>query len=398
MRKKSTLIIISSILMVALFTSLLWGFALQQQKDQAWALLEAEYQRTYFSYQENLQSLTTISSKVLTADSGQSALLLHEASALAYSAAENLAALPLQQIQYQQSLSFLNQLGDYMHRLANQLNRGQELAREDHQALVEVYQTLHEAYQLMQEMGAEVADGNFVFRQTVQEASLWVTLRRSLGGARIAQGDSVSLRAGSAYAILARANNLFSEQNLFKQLEQFFSHDSEQTARALTVAEEVEMVAATETAQQFLRHLGLENWELLSSQEIVGWTMPLYRFSFEIAADAANNGLQPFYIAVSRQGGQIISFHSTADSLPPIQGSFDLGTSLQKVERLLHQLGYDSLALVAHEQVDHAIYLQYVYQRDGIYYYPGLIRVKISLASGQISGLDTSRFWLNHLY
>ena len=76
--------------------------------------------------------------------------------------------------------------------------------------------------------------------------------------------------------------------------------------------------------------------------------------------------------------------------------TFDLQNAERIAETFLEKLGYDDMEVVRCRQNGSTTDFTFVYEEDGVAYYPDEIHVKVCRTRGVVSGMDASKFLKNH--
>ena len=99
-------------------------------------------------------------------------------------------------------------------------------------------------------------------------------------------------------------------------------------------------------------------------------------------------------VEISKQGGFIVEIAREQE-----EGEVTLSKeqAISAGKGFLDNLGYSDLEAVWVSLQGDTAYINFAYVKDGIIYYPDLIKMKISLIDGAVLGLDSQNFLYNHV-
>jgi germination protein YpeB len=93
------------------------------------------------------------------------------------------------------------------------------------------------------------------------------------------------------------------------------------------------------------------------------------------------------------KNGELIRF----DYYEPCEGeNFDMDNAQTLADNFLEKLGYDGLTAQRARENGTDVDFTYVYERDGVVYYPDMVHVKVCRARGVVTGFDCSKYLKNH--
>lgn len=78
------------------------------------------------------------------------------------------------------------------------------------------------------------------------------------------------------------------------------------------------------------------------------------------------------------------------------ESTIDEETAMMRGQEYLRQLGYNSMVSSYYSVYDGVCTVNYVYNQDGVICYPDLIKVSVSLETGEITALDARTYLTNH--
>ena len=76
--------------------------------------------------------------------------------------------------------------------------------------------------------------------------------------------------------------------------------------------------------------------------------------------------------------------------------NFDSDNAARIAEEFLQSLGYEDMTIARFSENGSTAYFTFVYQEDGVAYYPDEVRVKVCCTRGVVSGMDATKYLQNH--
>lgn len=99
------------------------------------------------------------------------------------------------------------------------------------------------------------------------------------------------------------------------------------------------------------------------------------------------------FAEVSQYDGALLRFDYYEDCLGD---TFDYQNAERIAEEFLESLGYEDVEVVRLRENGSNVDFTFVYEDDGVVYYPDEIRVKVCRTRGIVSGFDATKYILNH--
>ncbi|MBO7156600.1 MAG: germination protein YpeB, partial [Clostridia bacterium] len=99
-------------------------------------------------------------------------------------------------------------------------------------------------------------------------------------------------------------------------------------------------------------------------------------------------------LEVSKVGGYIVEC-----STPYTEGEYTATVEqvINTATVFLSYIGYNDMKAVWVSENSGLVYINFAYEKDGVIYYPDLIKVKISLTESKIIGLEAQNYLYNHV-
>ncbi len=149
------------------------------------------------------------------------------------------------------------------------------------------------------------------------------------------------------------------------------------------------------------KHIEAATAESLCTQYFEGYAIG----DFQCVGETVTRGLEAYNIqGYDDRGNQLFAEVSQADGVllrfdyyEDCSGeTFDLGNAEMIAEEFLEKLGYDDLEIVRVRSNGTTSDFTFVYEEDGVAYYPDEIRVKVCRSRGIVSGFDCVKYLRNH--
>ena len=99
------------------------------------------------------------------------------------------------------------------------------------------------------------------------------------------------------------------------------------------------------------------------------------------------------FAEIDRKNGQLVGFEYYEECSAE---NFDLQNAERIAEEFLDALGYDDMEIVKCRESGSTAEFIFLYEDDGVVYYPDEVRVKVCRSRGVVTGMDATRFLRNH--
>lgn len=272
-----------------------------------------------------------------------------------------LSALPVSDIHLDNTYKFLSQVGSFVFSLDRKLARGEKITdseRSQMKSLIGIAQALSERISSVIE---SVESGEMsLYKSTAHIAgsdAQAASLSEELGNAEQAINDYPTLIYDGPFS----DNLLEKESELLKQ------------------ASEITREQALEKAAQFCEVSGDK---LSFSGEMEG-SLPAYVFSDENMS-----------VAVSKRGGYVVYLLGSANAG---EAKINEAQAIENARKFLEKNGYLYMEESYYSTNDGICTVNFAGTEYGITCYPDLIKVSVSLDSGNVVSFDASGFLMNHI-
>ena len=349
MKKLEKICTLVGVLMLVAGLSLTLGYFVKRETDHM-NVLNAKHARAYYASLDAVSDIEMKLSKLAVAGGSEvEKELLNDVWMNSEIAIVSLSELSGKNGEIEVVTKFINQLGDYSYYLASKLP--EEPLDEEERSL------LNELYKITEELLGELIEA----------------------GENVNINASLNTKLDEAVTTLKGVFDMFNNSVDYPEMiydGPFSDGLIQREAKYLIGKEET----SKESAEGYiLSKLGFSASFL---QEVKG-NIPSYVFNIEDVGS----------VTVSRYG------------CVPVQyaGSRDIGEKahtkeecIDRAESFIAGLGFDGMSAVWASESEDLVYVNLAYVKDGIIYYPDLIKVKIALDNLEVMGFDATGFIYNH--
>jgi spore germination protein len=99
------------------------------------------------------------------------------------------------------------------------------------------------------------------------------------------------------------------------------------------------------------------------------------------------------FAEIDRNSGDLIRFDYYEECSAE---NFDMDNAERIAQEFLGSLGYENLTVARYKANGSTVDFTFVYEEDGVVYYPDTIHVKVCRSRGVISGMDAAQYIKNH--
>lgn len=320
--------------------------------------LENIYQRTFYDLVESVNNTETKMSKLLaSSDSNYSNQLLLEINDNLTNAENQLSYLPISMNGISETTKFINQLGGYTSTLAKNTKGGEPITKEEKTKLRELYNSIY--------------------------------------GIKI-KLNQISNKINEGFNISANANPGKEDYNKFtKNLMQIKNNDQDyptmiydgpfsdstcnKEIKGLNFAE-----ISKEEAQKTVEKI-FENSKVEFSNETNG---KFKTYDFYVM----KNDLK-LYVQITKAGGKLLTISALNDKKAE---NISHDKAIQTAEQFAEKLGIKNMKCVWTDIIQSDAYINLAPIINNVIIYSDLIKVKVDLATGEITGYEACAYYTNH--
>ena len=313
--------------------------------------LDNVYENGFYSFCDSVNNLETDLGKLTVAsDTVESIGVINDAHTHAQSAIDSFSILPLDFTNEQTCIKFLNQVCDWSDSYAKSV--AQNKTQDYKQSAEKLYECVRELNGKLKEIASRTNGNKFARLNSNQLI------------AKNAVDLSLSMRSLNIEYPTLIYDGPFSDR------EEFVAKALENKRR---ISEsEAEKIASTALGMQEIKMLGKSDNKV-----------EVYELSGKIDGSQA-------YACITQKGGYVSLFLCNCDSESDVYLSESDAEKIAKSK--LESLGYYNMSPVWKNNNDGHMYFNFAPLVDDVVYYPDIVKVRISLASGKIEGVEASGF------
>lgn len=348
----------ASVLILVLFSA----FVINAQKaSELSRQLNADAERSLSTLEACMSSINTNLTKGLYANT--TPMLSSMAISLtrdAASAKNSLSALPLSDTQLDNMLKFLSQVGAFVSTLDRKLSLGEPITSEERNQLKQLIDVSQKLLSELDTITQGVENGSVSFKQAGS------TLQKSAD-----QSVQIDSAFGDAEQTLTDYPTLIYDGP-------FSDHILNQSPKTLEGKSDISKEKALEIASDFI---GIDKSTLRFDSETNG-VIETYNFF----VDSIN-------ISVCKKGGAVLYLLGSSSAgesvISPEQ-------AVENAESFLSAKGYENMKESYYSTQDGICTVNFAYENEGVICYPDLIKLSVSLETGNIISFDARGYIMNH--
>lgn len=348
----------ASVLILVLFSA----FVINAQKaSELSRQLNADAERSLSTLEACMSSINTNLTKGLYANT--TPMLSSMAISLtrdAASAKNSLSALPLSDTQLDNMLKFLSQVGAFVSTLDRKLSLGEPITSEERNQLKQLIDVSQKLLSELDTITQGVEDGSVSFKQA---------------GSTLQKSTDQSMQIGSAFG---DAEQTLTDYPTLIYDGPFSDHILNQSPKALEGKSDISKEKALEIASDFI---GADKSTLRFDSETNG-VIETYNFF----VDSIN-------ISVCKKGGAVLYLLGSSNAgesvITPEQ-------AVENAKNFLSAKGYENMKESYYSTQDGICTVNFAYENEGVICYPDLIKLSVSLETGNIISFDARGYIMNH--
>ncbi len=348
----------ASVLILVLFSA----FVINAQKaSELSRQLNADAERSLSTLEACMSSINTNLTKGLYANT--TPMLSSMAISLtrdAASAKNSLSALPLSDTQLDNMLKFLSQVGAFVSTLDRKLSLGESITSEERNQLKQLIDVSQKLLSELDTITQGVEDGSVSFKQA---------------GSTLQKSTDQSMQIDSAFG---DAEQTLTDYPTLIYDGPFSDHILNQSPKTLEGKSDVSKEKALEIASDFI---GVDKSTLRFDSETNG-VIETYNFF----VDSIN-------ISVCKKGGAVLYLLGSSNAgesvISPEQ-------AVENAKNFLLSKGYENMKESYYSTQDGICTVNFAYENEGVICYPDLIKLSVSLETGNIISFDARGYIMNH--
>ena len=260
--------------------------------------------------------------------------------------------------------TFINRTARECERMLSKLRAGEALSAFDYEILEELYTTNHQIRAELDRLSAEMTDKDW--------------------SAFVRKGEGVLMDGVNGIEKLTIEENRLSHEKMKEKMEGAGMRLMPQDGKEKDF-ERIDPSRAEALCKEYFSKYNVTEFRC------VGETMARGYCAYNVQGYDDKGTL--LFAELSQKDGALIRFDYYEDC---VGDTFDYQNAERIAEEFLQSLGYDDLEVVRLRQNGSNVDFTFVYEDDGVVYYPDEIHVKVCRTRGIVSGFDCAKYMLNH--
>lgn len=359
-----------TILGIILIFLLVWGLSLRRQIRSLQTSVENNYTRAFHELVDYVDDIDTLLQKsMLVSSPAQMSTISGELFRQASAAKACLGQLPISGVQLENTEKFLSQVGDYTYMLSQNVINENAVTDEEYKNLTSLGEYARSLNESLAGMQQDVYDGAITLNTIADEEREHLTTAHAAGNT-VQTGFEAVEKEFQEYPALIY-DGPFSEHI--------------ETAKPLMLENEREITQdqALGIAKKFL---GTRGNGLAFTEASQNTAMDFYTFR-------ASDDTREITISLTKKGGHILYF---LDSRAAGTETIGFTDAIQKAKEFLSSHGYSALQESYYEKANGVATINFAYTQSDVTCYSDLIKVKVALDNGEIVGIETHGYLMNH--
>ena len=367
---KSIHVWLYAVLIAGLITALVWGAASSKDAKALEISNENAYNRAFFELTDHVSNINNYLSKARLANGASSlAKISGDIFRESTSAKACLGQLPTSQVQLDNTSKFLSQVGDYTYVLSQNMINGQSPSDEERENLAKLNEYASDLSETLTEIQSKITSGEIHISEKDGKGII---------------GEETAEAAGEdIFADLENVEKSFEDYPSLIYDGPFSEHIENRKPALLEYADNITQADALKKAEQFL---GGNGGSLVFSGLSENTPVPAYTFT----KDTDNGQIS---ISVTRKGGYILSYlnsRSVGDALLTID------EATERAAQFLQTNGFYSMQHSYYDKLGSIATINFAYVQDNVTCYSDLVKVRVALDNGEVIGIETNGYIMNH--
>ena len=358
---------------IAAFAALLGlVYRLERENEAYRRRISLNYARAFSQLTESMGNLDTSLEKCIYVTSPEMISgLCAEVFSDAAAARQAASALPYANVELEQTISFATRAGDYAQALSRAAAEQRGYRDEDVKNLKALSQAASSLSDELDELEAQLNEGTLTL-EDVEAVQLRLS-RSTEGNKQLEQGSFAALEDNFPELPTLIYDGPFSEH---------------MQSRRSAMLEQEQSVTVAQARKKAAAFLGLEE-RLFSEGEPVEGQIPCYRFRFS-TPDCSD-----CTVDMTQKGGYVLGLTNGRAVGPARMKEQE---AIQRAKAWLEAHDITDLTESYSLRRDNALTINFAAVQDGVICYPDLLKVEVALDNGEIVGMESAGFLMNHTH
>lgn len=338
-----------------------------REKDKLEISVENNYDKAFFELTDYVGDIDVLLTKAqLASTSSQLAAISNEIFMQAAEAKSCFGELPQGNVNLEKTAKFLAQVGDYTYVLSQNMINGDGISDEEYKTLDRLNDYAGELSRGLEALEERVYKGELNFASVTED------------------GFAVSaFAADDIFENLEKVEKSFEGYPSLIYDGPFSEHIENAESEMLKSAPEISEKQALKKAREFL---GEEAQGLKFDSEMKNTAIECYVFSKESDGEQLS-------VSVTKKGGYVLSFIKNREVR---EMNYDSEAATAVAHNYLTEHGYLNMSSSYYEITDNIATVNFAYSENGVKMYSDLIKVRVALDLGEVTGIECKGYLMNH--
>lgn len=366
-KSKSIHIWLYTILIAGLIAAVIWAFMVQKNARAMATTVENQYNRAFHELVNYIDDIDTLLNKAQLAGSpAQLASISSDIFRQSAEAKSCLGQLPTSDVQLDNTAKFLSQVGDYTYVLSQDMINGTSLSDESYKNLASLNEYATSLKESLSEIQSELYSGNITFSDIGKKRSK----------------NTVDAAGNDILTDLENVEKSFEEYPALIYDGPFSEHIENQQSVMLQNAAEISREEAQKKAEEFLGTKGLA-FETESENTAIA----AYTFT------KTNDNNEQICISITKKGGNVLYF---LNNVSVNNENLDISEATEAARKFLAAHGFTSMVSSYYEKANGIATINFAASQGDIVCYSDLVKVRVALDTGNIIGMESKGYLMNH--
>ncbi|NLJ41580.1 MAG: germination protein YpeB [Clostridiales bacterium] len=361
--------ILSGVLLLALVVTGIWGYNQFLQNQDHTIRANNLYQKSFYELVGRVDNIESgLSKMMVTGDKGQSIVMLSDVWRQADSASSDLGQLPLRHMALDKTSKFLGQLSDYCRYLTIKAGQGRPLSIKDGDNLKELHNSSIKLSNELKVLESDVNAGTVSWQKIMAYGNKSLEdVEKDIVTKQFTKIEETSIEYPTLIYDGPFSETLLRGKQLNLPGSNISYSEAERIARGFIGNKRINR------AQKGAETMGdIETWGVtVETKDSEG----------------------PYHLSITKKGGKIISVVSEGVVEKP---TMSYKESVGRAKEFLDKNGFKNMVSTYGQFNDGVAVINFAYEEGDTIIYPDLIKVKISLATGNLMGFEALNYLTAH--
>ena len=362
-----------SIVIVLIAAVSIWGVYQYKHAANLRQELDNQYNRAFYDMVGYVQNVETLLAKsLITGTPARTATTLQEAWRQSNLAQTNLGQLPVSQPVLANTSKFLTQVGDLSNALNNQNVRGKQLSADQYKTVEQLYNYSVSLGKNLSNLQNQLANGRLKWGELADKGTK--LFKKTSANVSMKQLQEVDDKTFQGYPTLIY-DGPFSE------------HMTSAETKGLT-GNEMNQEQAKKSVIEFIGQERIKDIQNAGKND----SGPIKSYSYSVSLKDKPED-QKINIGVTQKGGHV---YWMLYNRPSSAKKLEMDQVKKKGLEFLESKGYKNMIDTYYLTEDNTATINYAYRQENVVVYSDLIKLKIALDTGEITGFEAKAYIASH--